>query len=370
MTLLRVLMAVLALALAAASSAAAARDKAPTLEFLGEEILPTGLQFEETEVGGLSSMAYDAERDRYYVIADDQSVIDPARFYTFDLDVADGDLDPADVVVTDVTTLLDATGQPFAAASFDPEGLALTEDDELVITSEGIATRLIPPWVRLFGLDGRQLEDLLVPRAFVPDAIPQTRGVRLNLGFESGAVVGKHFWTGSEGALVQDGPAAGLTQQSPARLLRYNLASGRPDRQHVYWTDTIAEPPVPATNFAVNGLVELLPLDRHSFLSMERSFSVGAPGTGNTIKLYTVELAGAKNVAARESLAGQLDRIRPVEKTLLLDLDELGIPLDNVEGMAFGPDLPDGRRTLVLVSDNNFAPAQFTQFLLFAFSEK
>jgi hypothetical protein len=356
--------------LAASSAAAAGRDDAPTLEFLGEEILPTGLQFEGTEVGGLSSIAYDAERDLYYVISDDQSVIDPARFYTFDLDVADGDLDPGDVTVTDVTTLLDAAGQPFAAASFDPEGLALTGAGELVITSEGIATRLIPPWVRLFGLDGRQLEDLPVPLAFVPDAIPQARGVRQNLGFESGAVVGNHFWTGSEAALVQDGPAASLTQESPARLLRYNLVTGRPDKQHVYWTDTIAEPPVPATNFAVNGLVELLPLDRHSFLSMERSFSVGAPGTGNTIKLYTVELAGAKNVVARESLAGQLDRIRPVRKELLLDLDVLGIPLDNVEGMALGPDLPDGRRTLVLVSDNNFAPAQFTQFLLFALSEK
>jgi hypothetical protein len=37
--------------------------------------------------------------------------------------------------------------------------------------------------------------------------------------------------------------------------------------------------------------------------------------------------------------------------------------------MAFGPDLADGRRTLVLVSDNNFAPAQFRQFLLLAYSE-
>ena len=59
-----------------------------------------------------------------------------------------------------------------------------------------------------------------------------------------------------------------------------------------------------------------------------------------------------------------------MSKELLLNLDALGIPLDNVEGMAFGPDLADGRRSLVLVSDNNFAPAQFTQFLLFAFSEK
>ena len=343
---------------------------APTLEFLGEEILPTGLQFEGTEVGGLSSVAYDADNDRYYIISDDQSVIDPARYYTFALDVADGNLDPGDVVVTDVTTLLDAAGLPFTATSFDPEGLALTADDELVITSEGIASRLIPPWVRLFGLDGRQRVDLPVPEAFIPDAIPQTRGVRQNLGFESGTTFGPYYLTGSEGALVQDGPAAGLGVRSPARLLRYNLKTGRPDRQYLYWTEPIAEPPVPATNFAVNGLDELLALDKHSFLAMERSFSVGAPGTGNTIKLFTVELSGAQNIGGRASLAGQLGSIEPVQKTLLLDLDALGIPLDNVEGMTFGPDLADGRRTLVLVSDNNFAPAQFTQFLLFAYSEK
>ena len=34
--------------------------------------------------------------------------------------------------------------------------------------------------------------------------------------------------------------------------------------------------------------------------------------------------------------------------------------------MVLGPRLPDGRQSLILVSDNNFAPTQFTQFLLFA----
>ncbi len=297
-------------------------------------------------------------------------MLDPARYYTFDLDVADGSLDPGDVVIDDVTTLLDAAGMPFAPTSLDPEGLALTKDDKLVITSEGFSNRLISPFVRLFGLNGQQQADLPVPLAFIPDAIPQTRGVRQNLGFESGTTVGPYFFTGSEGALVQDGPAAGVGVPSPARLLRYNLKTGRPDRQYVYWTDPIAQPPVPPTNFAVAGLVELLSLGKHSFLSMERSFSVGVPGTGNTIKLFTVEIDGARNVNGRESLAGQLGSIEPVQKTLLLNLDSLGIPLDNVEGMTFGPDLADGRRSLVLVSDNNFAPAQFTQFLLFAYSEK
>jgi hypothetical protein len=194
--------------------------------------------------------------------------------------------------------------------------------------------------------------------------------VRQNLGFESASTPpnGRFFFTGTEAALVQDGPPATLGAGSPARLLRYNLQSGRLDRQYLYWTDPIAQPPVPPTNFAVSGLVELLPLNNEFLLAMERSFSVGVPGTGNTIKLYRVALPGADNVNGAASLAGTVGSVRPAEKTLLIDLDTLGIPLDNVEGMAFGPDLPDGRRSLILVSDNNFAPAQFTQFLLFAVS--
>jgi hypothetical protein len=169
---------------------------------------------------------------------------------------------------------------------------------------------------------------------------------------------------------VQDGPTASLSGGSPSRILRYNLASDNLDRQNVYITDPIAEPPVPPTAFAVNGLVELLPFNNEFMLSMERSFSVGAPGTGNTIKLYSVAFPGADDVNGLDSLSGSLGSIRPVEKTLLLDLRTLGIPLDNVEGMTIGPVLPDGRRSLLLVSDNNFAATQFTQFLLFAVSPR
>ena len=121
---------------------------------------------------------------------------------------------------------------------------------------------------------------------------------------------------------------------------------------------------MPATNFSVNGLVELLPFNDQFMLSMERSFSVGAPGTGNTIKLYSVAFPGATRERPRQYR--RRSGPGPVKKTLLLDLRTLGIPLDNVEGMTLGPKLPDGRRSLVLVSDNNFAASQFTQFLLFA----
>ena len=268
---------------------------------------------------------------------------------------------------TGVTTLKGPDGKPYAPFSLDPEGLTLTKDRQLVVTSEGIALRQISPWARIYDLDGTMSGELPLPAAFVPSA-DGLHGVRQNLAFEAAAVApdGRHLFVGMEGALVQDGPAASLSGGSASRILRYNLQTDRVDSQYVYFTDPIAEPPVPATNFAVSGLVELLPFNDEFMLSMERSFSVGAPGTGNTIKLYSVAFPGADDVNGLDSLAGRLGDVRPVQKTLLLDLRTLGIPLDNVEGMTIGPDLPDGRRSLVLVSDNNFAASQFTQFLLFA----
>jgi hypothetical protein len=354
---------VLLLAIALVGAAPAQAAPSTELAFLGQQIFPTATQFQGTTFGGLSGLAYDERRDVFYVLSDDQV---RARFYTLRIGVASGA--PA-VQILAVTTLRDAAGQPFAPLSLDPEGLALTKDGTLVITSEGFATRLIDPWVREFGLDGRQLGALPVPSAFLPTAAG-TRGVRQNLGFESAATApnGRFLFTATENALVQDGPAATVGGGSPARILRYNLQRRVLDRQYVYWTDPIAEPPVPTTQFAVNGLVELLPLNNQFLLALERSFSVGAPGTGNTIKLYEVALPGADDVNGFDSLDTLLGGIQPVAKTLLLDLDALGIPLDNVEGMAFGPDLPDGRRSLILVSDNNFSPAAFTQFLLFAVS--
>jgi len=367
--LLTLLLAVTATLAFAATVTAGTRSngaKPPSLEFLGEAIVPTGTTFAGTTIGGLSSITYDARRGDYYVLSDDQSQFNPARFYTLRLDVADGQLGGGDVHFTGVTTLLAPGGQPYAPFSLDPEGLTLAKSGELIVTSEGIATRGIAPWVRRYALDGTFLADLPVPDAFQPTS--PTHGVRQNLAFEAAAVApdGRHLFVGMEGALAQDGPPATLTDRSAARILRYNLASGRLDRQYVYFTDPIAQAPIPATQFAVSGLVELLPFNAEFMLSMERSFSVGVPGTGNTIKLYFDAFPGADDVNGADSIASQLGGIRSVRKSLLLNLDTLGIPLDNIEGMTLGPTLADGRQSLVLVSDNNFAASQFTQFLLFA----
>jgi hypothetical protein len=333
-----------------AAAPALGHGRSLDLQFRGQAIVPTGTMFEGTTVGGLSSITYDAKRDRYFAISDDQGQIQPARFYTLGLDLRDGRLAGGDVRFTDVTTLLAPNGLPYPTASLDPEGMVLTKHRELVYTSEGLPASGIDPFIRRAALDGSFRGAFPVPDAFLVANTPLS-GVRPNLGFESAGVThdGRYLFTANEGALFQDGPPATVAAGSPVRLLRYSLHSGKLDRQWSYLTDPVAEPPVPATQFSVNGVVELLPLDDDTLISMERSFSVGAPDTGNTIKLYTVELRGGV-----------------AHKKLLLDLDELGIPLDNVEGLTFGPRLHHGRRSLVLVSDNNFAATQFTQFLLFA----
>ena len=287
-------------------------------------------------------------------MSDDQGQIDPVRYYTLRLDVSDGRLDDGDVDIADVTTLLDTNGLPFAPASLDPEGLALTRNDELVVTSEGIATRLIDPFLRRFELDGSSIAEIPVPPAFLLDD-PGTHGVRQNLGFESAATRGRVvLHLANEGALVQDGAAATVAAGARCASSASGCRTAALERQFLYWTDPIAEPPVPSTAFAVNGLVELLPLGNRRLLAMERSFSVGAPGTGNTIRLYEVRLRGCRRHRAARHPGARLDRIRPVDKKLVLDLDVLGIPLDNMEAMAFGPDL--ARRT-------PFAPARQRQQL-------
>jgi hypothetical protein len=195
------------------------------------------------------------------------------------------------------------------------------------------------------------------------------------LGFESLNVTPDQqtLVTASEGALFQDGPAANVGQSSFARILEYRLSSGRPGSEYVYVVNPVAEAPVPADQFRVNGLVELLPLDNlGTMLALERSFSVGAPGLGNTIWLYEIDTQGATDVSSYFSLypngANQPPiSFVPVSKRLILNVEaDLGIEPDNIEGMAFGPALPDGRLPLVLVSDNNFAASQSTQFIVLA----
>ena len=46
-------------------------------------------------------------------------------------------------------------------------------------------------------------------------------------------------------------------------------------------------------------------------------------------------------------------------------MNDLGVFIDNIEGVTFGPKLVNGKQSLLFVSDNNFSNKQKTQILLF-----
>ncbi|MBW4570438.1 MAG: phytase [Tolypothrix carrinoi HA7290-LM1] len=354
----------------------------------GEKIFPTNfipsgvagtVNGVETPVGGLSGVTYDAVNKRFYAISDDRSQVAPARFYTFTAD-------STEVNFTNVTTLKDGNNNFFPLNSLDPEGIALTKNNTVFISSEGEvnpnAGRVTNPFINEFSLStGQQIRSLPIPKKFFPvvndtnnngvvDAgDTQVSGIRNNLAFESLTIAPNlhTLYTATESALFQDGAIASLTNGSRSRILQYNLVTGLPEKEYLYNIDAIATTPNPATSSADNGLVDLLAIDnRGTLLALERSFSAGV---GNTIKIYEVSLQGATDISFIDSLnslnSEEVAAIKPVEKRLLLNLNSLNLPngTDNIEGITFGPVLPDGRQSIVLVSDNNFSQSQFTQVL-------
>jgi hypothetical protein len=272
------------------------------------------------------------------------------------------------VSFTGVSTLVDSANAPYAALAIDPESIRSLPGGNFVYTSEGDKNNNINAFIRVANAAGH-VSELALPAIFQQTGPAGTTGLRNNLAFESITVSpdGGTITTATENALIQDGPAAGFGTGSPSRILTFDAATGAAGAQYVYEVDPILAPSNPAGAFSTGGLVELLDLGGGKYLAVERSFVTGLTTpwstTGNGIKIYEIDLAGATDVSGFASLAGE--SYTAVSKSLVLDLDSLMIPLDNIEGISWGPTLEDGSRSLILVSDNNFAASQFTQFLAF-----
>lgn len=364
---------ILALAAVLAAVAGDVASAAPfQLNFLGQQTLPTGfipggpagsVNGIATPLGGLSGIDFNPGTGSFVAISDDRSDIAPARFYSLNLAYSLGGF--TGVTFTGVTTMLRPDGSTFPASprQVDPEAIRFTGagNGNLFWSSEGNLPTVQQPFVREMRADGSHVRDFAVPTQF--NYVDGTSsGGRGNLLFEALAVTpsGTRLVSANEGAIVQDGPIATLGNGSRVRLTVYDTATGTPAAQYGYDVAPIPKDSTPPGQFADNGLVELLAISETEFIAMERSF---ATGTGNTIKLFLISLDGATDVLGIPSLTS--GGYTPVSKTLLLDLDTLGIALDNVEGMSWGYDLANGHRSLVLVSDNNFSATQFTQFLAF-----
>ncbi|MEJ8852010.1 esterase-like activity of phytase family protein [Variovorax rhizosphaerae] len=346
---------------------------APRLRLRAEARLAHWQRFDGTTIGGLSGIDFDPVRGEYLLLSDDRSNLDPIRYYSASWAV---DIASAPVIYR-ITTLLQADGSTWpnrrnarsGVPVSDPEALRLRPDTgTLLWASEGDEARGFGPALYESRRDGSLLRQFALPTMFEPGNDGR-RGARDNLAFEGLALTPDHrtAWLAMEGPLIQDGAIPTLASPGgPCRFTALDVDSGRVLRQLAYLNDAVpVRPLVPGTH-AENGVSEILMLDAHRMLVLERAW---AAGTGNSLRLYEIDTRGATDVLAIEALAP--GNHRPVAKTLVADFSTLGLSrLDNTEGMCWGPTLPNGHPLLVVISDDNFNPLQITQFAAFEFIDR
>jgi hypothetical protein len=341
----------------------------PRLRLLGETMLPPRLHFKGTTVGGLSAIDHDPATGLWVALSDDRSELQAARFYTLRVDVAVAGLG---VEVLDVVTLRQADGHPFPKRQMggevvDPEGMRLLPNGRGVLwTSEGDLRVNQSPSLREARLDGAHVRDFEIP-PLLQFGRPGT-GPRDNLTFEGLALTpdARTAWVAMEAALQQDGPEPGVGRPGgPCRFTAFDVASGRAVRQIAYLPDPIPHAPKLPGGPADNGVSEILMIDADRMLVLERAYSAGV---GTSLRIYAIDAREASDTLALPRLrAGEY---RPVAKRFIADFAQLGLSrLDNTEGMCWGPPLPNGHRTLVVVSDDNFNARQVTQFAAFEYLE-
>lgn len=339
-----------------------------SLELLAEYELPK-TTFKETPVGGLSGITYDRQKNRFYVISDDRSNKAPARFYTLNLE-----LDPTDgkinnIEIENVTFLRNEKGETYPKGSIDPETIALSPRETVFISSEGDPSQGIPPFIQEYDLKTGQLQSSLpIPQRYLPN---EARGIQENLAFEALTLKTNstlpddpfRLFTATEYSLLQDVNPDRPVEEAPIRLMHYVINPIGPPvlvAEHLYLLDPDGEATIN------NGLSELVALDLEGyFLSLERTFGFFGAGA----KIFQMVPTNATDTSRIDSFQ-TFTEVQPLRKQLQLNLNDLGIYLDNLEGMTLGPRLSDGSQSLILVSDDNFKDDQITQFLLFRLVQK
>jgi hypothetical protein len=342
------------------------------LRLIGEQRIALRQSFQGTTVGGLSGIDYDAANKSWVMESDDRSEINPARFYRAALNYDSKAFNGVTLSSVHFFTQPDGSRYPNLAHAkldggdqvADIETIRVDpQDGSLWYGSEGNRKVGLHPFVRHADSGGHYLATLPTPAMF--KVAKDKAGSRNNMSFEalSFASDGNSLWLGMEAALYQDGPLATPDNGSVVRITRLDRA-GKVLGQYAYPIEPVASRPAPGRE-ADNGVSEILAVNDHQLLVVERAGVANADGIyRNHVRIYEMETDGATDIQAIAALAGA--SYVPARKRLLLDLEKTGLErIDNIEGISWGPRLENGRRSLVLISDDNFNPQQVTQILAF-----
>lgn len=256
----------------------------------------------------------------------------------------------------------------------DPEGIRVSPHGTFYISDE------YGPYLREFNRQGHLIRRFEIPAKFFisnPNADPTAEllgnasGRQANRGMEGLAISpdGNTLFGIMQNALIQDnGLSPGTTDRLGLnnRILKIDLVTGETS-EYVYVLDAINRG---------QGVCEILAINDHEFLVLERdnrSFLLPQPQAPTRKTIYKIDITGATNVSGMASLpAGALPvGVTPVSKQLFINLlaPDLNLALtipEKIEGLAWGPDLADGRHVLYVISDNDLNPSLATQIYAFA----
>lgn len=343
-------------------------------------------QKENLRIGGLSALRFDEKNNKAYLLSDDRGYSSPPRIYVYDYKFReDGELELKEDKTIKITKKNYAGPIPM-----DPEGFDFIDENNFVISSEldDVGGK---DFLNIYGMNGVYKDYIEVNEAFRPDRISKkkckvssgffgwgatktcynyskNKGLLNNKGFESLSISPnkKHLFTANEQSLYQDkrfvkSGAFSRTKRlaDRVRIVKYTSEKNKfvEKGQFLYELDIAPD----------NGVVELLSLNENKILVLERSWDGGKRKI--TAKIYLVDLSTGVDISEMDSK--QIKKAKHLKKKLLIDLDNIigqlapGFRvLDNFEGMAFGPTLPNGSESLVLTTDNNFRDHQLTQILI------
>jgi Esterase-like activity of phytase len=289
---------------------------------------------------------------------------------------------------------------PEQALRFDPEGVAIGRGGSFFVSDE------YGPSILEFNRQGHLLSRVIVPARFLlapppfghPSGDLDAGGNSLEL-YPAFNVFGRQANRGMEGlAITPDGGTlVGIMQNAllqdhgvdPAtigrigqnnRILTIDLRTGA-THEYVYVIDAVNQG---------RGVNDMVAINGHEFLVLERDNRTLVPTPPNTAqtpnlkRIYKIDLAkpGLTDVSDVDALpqtgAGLAAlSIVPVTKTLFIDLLDPSykvsatqtikdVVAEKVEGLAWGPDLPDGRHVLYVLSDNDLFPGLPTKIYAFA----
>lgn len=343
---------------------------AMSLHYVGEVAVKAGTQLEKTVIGGLSGIAY--KDGKLWAISDDKGRFAEPRFYEFDLAVNVGkvSLKPRSVYFL--------SGTPNEGArkpTLDCEGLVRLPSGDFLVSSEGdnnSKPRHKPRVLRIAAVGSWQA-DLLISEKFIPESLgQQKKGVQNNAAFEglTGTLDGKFVFAAVEASLVQDFLEGAEDKGDWIRILKFaekEAQSYQPIAEYAYPVEPLRDTPTGKEVF--RGVSEILAVSETKMIVLERGLRLS---TGNlwsySATLYLADLSKATDVA-------RLSRLRDgkfvgVSKVKLLDFevdlakDRGAKKVQNFEGLAWGPVLADGRRSLLVMGDNNFSKKEITELVV------